>query len=106
MKAHKIFLVVATGLLTVAGSTAFANDKWLGNRGDNWEEHITSTKTRAQVIAELNEAHTQGLVRHGQETEYPIVPVVTSKRTRDEVRAEVIEEAKNPKRTIEYSSGQ
>jgi hypothetical protein len=105
MKAHKIFLLVATGLLTVAGSTAFANDKWLGNRGDNWEQHITSTKTRAQVIAELNDARALGLVGYGQVTAYPSAPVVKSARTRDEVRAEAEEAAKNPKRTIEYSSG-
>lgn len=106
MNPRKILILAATGLFTLAGSTAFANDKWLGNRGDNWEEHITSTKTRAQVIAELNEAFAQGLVGYGQETEYPKTPVVKSTRTRDEVRAEAIDAAKNPTRTTDYSSGQ
>lgn len=106
MKAHKIFLVVATGLLAVAGSTALANDKWLGNRGDNWEGHVISIKTRAQVLAELNDARAQGLVGYGQETDYPGTPAVKGARTRKEVRTEAIEAAKNPERAIEYSSGQ
>lgn len=106
MKAHKIFLVVATGLLAVAGSTAFANDKWLGDRGDNWEEHVSSTKARAQVIAELNDARAQGLVGYGEESGYPGTAVVKSAHTRDQVRAEAIDAATNPKRAIDYSSGQ
>lgn len=91
--------------MAIAGA-ASANDKWLGNRGDNWEAHVTSTKTRAQVIAELNEARAQGLVRNGQEYDYPRLPVAKSTRTRDEVRVEMIEAAKNGVRAIEYSGGQ
>lgn len=105
MKARKLLLLIATSLITVAGTTAYASDKWLGDRGDNWEEHITSTKTRAQVINELNEARAQGMIG-ARDTDYPVAPAANSTRTRAEVRAEAIKAAKNPASTIEYSSGQ
>ncbi len=63
MTSRKLSIAIVAGaLVTAVGSGAFASDKWLGDRGDNWEEHIVSTKTRGQVIAELNEASAQGLV--------------------------------------------
>lgn len=98
---------VAGALLTAVGSGAFASDKWLGDRGDNWLEHVKSTKSRAQVIAELNEARAQGLVGYsGEETNYPKAPVVKSTRSRSDVQAEAAEATKNRNRSIEYSSGQ
>lgn len=106
MKTSKFVVLFATALLSVAGSSAFANDKWLGDRGDNWEEHITSTKTRAQVIAEMNEARAQGLLSTQIETDYPKQPALKSTRTREQVRAEAVEATKNPVRSIDYSSGQ
>jgi hypothetical protein len=106
MKARKLILLAATTMLAMSASIASANDKWLGNRGDNWQDHIKSTKTRAEVIAELNEARAQGLVRGGTMHDYPHGPVAKSTRTRDEVRAEMIEAAKNGTRTVDYTSGQ
>ncbi|RZI40059.1 DUF4148 domain-containing protein [Herbaspirillum sp. HC18] len=106
MKSYKISSFVVTAVLgAVAGSPAFASDKWLGNRGDNWEEHIVSTKTRAQVIAELNAARSAGLISYGQEPRYPDLPVAKSGRSREQVRAEAIDAAKNRQQNIEYSSG-
>lgn len=107
MKSGKLSIAIAVGtLFAVAGSGAFASDKWLGDRGDNWEEHIVSTKTRAQVIAELEEARAKGLVTYGEEPNYPQTPVAKSTRSRAEVRAEAAKAASNPDRSIEYSSGQ
>lgn len=102
MKARKFSVLIIASLFAAAGSAALANDKWLGDRGDNWEEHVVSTKTRAQVIAELNEARTQGLLSRG-DTDYPKSAAVKSSRTRDEVRAEAISATINPDRSIEYS---
>jgi hypothetical protein len=99
-------LVAVSALFAITGSNALANDKWLGNRGDNWEEHIVSTKTRAQVIAELNEARSQGLVGYGEEPGYPKTPIGKSTRSRDEVRAEAIEATKNKTRNLDYIGGQ
>lgn len=103
MKARHIFLSVATGMLIVAGSGASADDKWLGDRGSNWEEHVKSFKSRAEVVAELNEARAQGLVGNVGDANYPSTPVAKSTRSRDEVRAEGAQAARNPNRAIEYS---
>lgn len=105
MKARKLILLAATTMVAMSATIASANDKWLGDRGDNWQEHIKSTKTRAEVIAELNEARAQGLIRGGAEHDYPHQPVAKSTRTRDEVRAEMIDAAKNGTRTVDYTSG-
>lgn len=103
MKTRKFLVLIATGLFTLAGSSAYAHDKWLGDRGDNWEQHVTSTKTRAQVIAEMNEARAQGLLNNQLETDYPKASVQKSARTRAEVRAEAFQAAKNSPRSIDYS---
>lgn len=106
MKARKLILLAATTMLAMSATIASANDKWLGDRGDNWEDHIKSTKTRAEVIAELNEASTQAWTIGGREYDYPLLPVAKSTRTRDEVRAEMIEAARSGTRTVDYTSGQ
>lgn len=106
MKSAKLSLSIAAGVLfAVAGSGAFASDKWLGDQGDNWLEHVKSTKTRAEVKAELKEAREQGLIMTG-DTSYPPEPAVKSTRSRAAVRAEAAEAAKTRDRSIEYSSGQ
>lgn len=47
-----------------------------------------STKTRAQVIAELQEASAQGLLSRG-EGDYPLALKTSNSKTRQDVRAEL-----------------
>ena len=104
MKSNKLAFVV-TALLVSVSTSGIASDKWLGDRGDNWEEHIVSTKSRAQVIAELNEARAQGLVSVGGDTSYPRSPEIKSTLSRETVRAQAVEAAKNPQRNIDFIGG-
>ena len=104
MKSNKLAFVV-TALLVSVSTSGIASDKWLGDRGDNWEEHIVSTKSRAQVIAELNEARAQGLVSVGGDTSYPRTPEIKSTLSRETVRAQAVEAAKNPQRNIDFIGG-
>lgn len=106
MKTRQLSALIIASLFTAAGSTAFANDVWQGDVGDNWQQHIQSTKTRAQVLAELNEARAQGFGVGARDTDYPKMQAVKSSRTRDEVRAEAAGAVKNMNRTTDYSSGQ
>jgi hypothetical protein len=56
MKSNKLFLAIVTGVLFASfGTSAFANDKTNGEGDANWLDHIVSSKTRAQVVAELKE---------------------------------------------------
>lgn len=105
MKTSRISLLIAATLVATAGSSAFANDKWLGDRGDNWESHIVSTQSRTQVIAELNDARAQGLTGYAQDTNYPQTAAFKATRTRAEVSAEAVSAAKDQKRPIEYVGG-
>lgn len=93
MKSNKLSLVIAAGALLVGiTSGANADDQW-SNSGSNWQEHIKSTKTRAEVIAELEQARAQGLLSVGEDPYYPSQPKATTSRSRAEVRAEA---AQNP----------
>ncbi|HJV84594.1 MAG TPA: DUF4148 domain-containing protein [Noviherbaspirillum sp.] len=106
MKSNKLATVFAfTALLTAGLTSAFAGDA-VGN--DNWVEfnNVPSTKTRAEVVAELNAARTQGLLEQNIEATYPNLPVARSTRSRDEVRDEAIIATRKQQRGFEYSSGQ
>lgn len=105
MKTRQFSALIIASLFTAAGSAAFANDQWQGDVGDNWLQHIQSTKTRAQVLAELSDARAQGIGIGASDTDYPRMQFVKSSRTRDEVRAEAAGAAKNLNRTTDYSSG-
>lgn len=96
MKSTKVSTVIAvTALLAAIGSSAFADDRIVGDAGTNWQDHITSTKTRAEVRAELEQARAQGLLSVGEDPHYPRQPVATTgSRSRAEVRAEAAEAAK------------
>lgn len=105
MKTNKLFLAIAIGALsTTLGTGAFANDKWLGDQGDNWLDHVRSTKTRAEVMAEFEQARAQGLIMT-RDTQYPLQPAATSTRSRAEVQAEAVEAARNPERNPDYVGG-
>lgn len=105
MKTRKFSILIAISMLAVAGSNAVAHDKWLGDRGDNWEEHIVSTKSRTQVIAELKDARARGIEAGANETSYPNLPAVGRSRTREDVQAELVESIKRPAATLDYIGG-
>jgi hypothetical protein len=86
-------LIVALGVVAAAGS-AFAADR-TGEYVDF--SNVQTSKTRAEVVAELNQARNQGYVVGGQE--FTPVANVVSTRTRAEVRAEAIQAAKANKGT-------
>lgn len=97
MKLNKSTFTMAA-LLVAVSTSSIANDKWLGDSGDNWQEHIVSTKTRAQVIAEIKEARAQGLISDGDDSLYPRIPEAKSTLTRDAARAKAAEDARNTQR--------
>ncbi|HEY0843905.1 MAG TPA: DUF4148 domain-containing protein [Noviherbaspirillum sp.] len=103
MKTRQFAAALFATVFSFAGSAAFAGDQLQSEIGEGWMQHITSTKTRAQVIAELNDARAQGVTVGASETSYPQVPVAKSTRSRDEVRAEAINAMKNPVRGVEYT---
>lgn len=91
MKSNKLSIAIVTGLLLAAvGTGAFADDKTTGEGGTNWQDHITSSKTRAQVVAELKDARAQGqLLKDGSfEYAYPRVVGMGNSRDRAQVRAD------------------
>lgn len=104
MKAGKLTMAIGAGaLFALTGTSVVAEDKWLGERGDNWEEHVQSSKTRAQVNAELNEARRQDLIGYGDDASYPHIPVAKSSRSREEVREEAAAAQRYPEEGVEYS---
>ncbi len=88
MKSKKAAVAIAVSTLLAAfGSNAFADDKYVGELGSNWRDHITSTKSRAQVIAELKQARANGM-QVGADPFYPRLPE-TSTKSRAQVVAEL-----------------
>lgn len=95
MKSKKISIVIAAStLLAALGSSAFADDKYNGELGSNWRDHISSTKSRTQVVAELEQARANGQ-RVGASPYYPERTVTPTSRSAAEVRAEVNQAAQN-----------
>jgi hypothetical protein len=81
-------LIAAVAMLAATGA-AFAADN---------TEYVEfgkakSTKTRAEVRAELKQAYAEGKV--GQYSEYVEQPQIASSKSRDEVRKEAVQAAKN-----------
>lgn len=91
MKTIKQIAVIAGVLFASATTGAFADDKWIGDTGSNWQDHIQSTKSRAEVIAELNEARATGLLSVGEDPFYPRTQAIESTKSRAEVIAELNE---------------
>lgn len=92
MKLTRLHILIATVSL-VAGfhSAAMADDKSIGDGDTNWQEHITSTNSRAEVKAELKQAREQGLLENFNDSAYPNNTAFRSTRSRDEVQREAIE---------------
>lgn len=83
-------LIFAVSAVAAAGSV-FAED--IGAYVDF--SHVISTKTRAEVIAELKQAQAEGLMAFREDT-YPVLQQQAgTARSRDEVRSEAIESARN-----------
>jgi hypothetical protein len=89
MNAKQIFAAIAVmSAFTVTGS-AFAADNGM------YVEHVNvpSTKTRAEVRAELEQANAEGRIAGG--SEFVEHTRVASSKSRDEVRREAIQAARN-----------
>ena len=57
--------------------------------------NVVSTKTRAEVVAELKQAQADGTLA-ANDNEYPVVaPLAGNSRSRAEVRAEAVQSVKN-----------
>ncbi len=93
-------LIAALAVLAATGSV-FAGDV------DPFptQEPVVSTKTRAEVQAELAQARAQGLLPRGDIQNFPVLAPARSTRSREEVRSEAIESVKNRKRNPGYDSG-
>lgn len=97
---NRIAATFAASLIALLGSGA-ATAQVYGDTGgyDVPELHTPSTKTRAQVTAELQQARASGELRTTAEgyrlVERSAVQPTQSAKTRDEVRAEVIKAMKN-----------
>lgn len=83
-------MMIAAAVFAAAGS-AYATTDITGNFEDF--TNVPSTKTRAEVIAELKQAKAQGQVASTEWVE-PSTLATKSTRTREEVRAEAIQYAK------------
>lgn len=90
MKSNTLTLVTLVGALFAgASSSALASDIWLGESAQH-----APAKTRAQVIAELQEARAQGVQENGELPPAPRYAAAKQERSRTEVRAEAIEAVK------------
>ncbi len=99
MKLTKISIAITSlSLLAAMASSAFAYDKQLGDAETNWQEHFVSSKSRAEVKAEVAQAQKQGLLSVIPNDPFRGSPATKSTRTREEVRAEAIEASRNQPR--------
>jgi hypothetical protein len=93
MNAKTIFAAIA---MFAASSATFA----AGNTEYVDFSNFHSTKTRAEVRAELQDANRDGaLARSNQFVEHT---AVASTRSRDEVRAEAVKAARSPQKDTSY----
>lgn len=107
MNSKKFTLALTIGaLLVVSGSNAMADDKWLGDQGDNWQQHIVSAKTRAQVKEELAQSRAQGYTIGGQELDYPRTPSLMPGRSPGPTRGQTQRIQNSAGRDNVYSIGQ
>lgn len=84
MKSNKLSIAIVTGLLFAAvGTSAFADNTTTGEGGTNWQDHITSSTTRAQVVAALKEARAQGQLLQDPSFEYTYPRVAGMGKGRD-----------------------
>lgn len=97
MKTKKTTLIAAAGVfLASLGTAASASDTWTGDVDLHWQDRVQSTKTRGQVLAELEQAREQGLVLAGEAPYAADVSPAVVARGRGEVRAEAVAAAARP----------
>lgn len=86
------FRIILAAVSLAAGfhSAAMADDKSIGDGDTNWQEHFQSTKSRADVKAEVLQARKQGQLDNFNDGTYPEGSTFQSTRSRDEVRREAI----------------
>ncbi|WP_075256621.1 DUF4148 domain-containing protein [Herbaspirillum camelliae] len=90
--------IIATTILAAASVSAFAQTQSTASAERDWDNMhsrnqypivpFKSTKTRAEVKAELIAAEKAGTIANGDN--YPILPAPTTHKTRAEVRAELV----------------
>jgi hypothetical protein len=83
MKMNIKNLVAAVALVAAAGSV-FAQEYVVPDEG------FVSTRTRAEVIAEIKQARADGTLEFN-EGNYPVAQAAESVKTREQVRAELVE---------------
>lgn len=88
---HLRIVIAAVSLAAGFQSVAMADNKSLGDGNTNWQEHITSTKSRGEVNAELKQVREQGLFANVNDGNYPGTATFQSTRSRDEVQREAIQ---------------
>lgn len=82
-------LIAAVAMFATAGAVFAGDNKEYVDFSD-----VKSTKTRAEVRAELEQAYAEGKV--GQYSEFVVHPQFASAKSRDEVRREAVQAAKRP----------
>ncbi|MDB5842051.1 MAG: hypothetical protein JWQ23_4003 [Herminiimonas sp.] len=83
-------LIAAFAVLTAAGSASAQFTEHVAP-----DANFVSTKTRAQVISELNQAYAEGTLVTVDGANYPSLRPAPSSRTREVVRAEVLQAPRN-----------
>ncbi|MES2105085.1 MAG: DUF4148 domain-containing protein [Pseudomonadota bacterium] len=103
--------LIAAAVLTLTGAAAFAAGNQVGGEAyvsfpipNTFSKTAASSKTKAEVQAELVQARTEGQLIGGEEY-VSTVGKTTSTVSRADVKAEAIKAAKNGSRNTEYSFG-
>ena len=74
--------IIVTAALIAAAGSALADSRY------PVDTPVVSTKTRAEVVAELKQAGDQGRLNYANSA-YPVLQAAASTKTRAEVRAEL-----------------
>jgi hypothetical protein len=80
---------VASTLIALA-SVAATGAAFAGNDNNYPQINTTSTKSRAEVQAELVQARKDGTLQIGNDSSYPVLPQIASNKTRADVIAEYV----------------
>lgn len=95
MNTKQTFLAIAA---TLAVSSSFAATSMT-----EFSDHqYTSSKSRAEVVAELKQARTQGQILQGADSAYPLLTTSKSMKSRDDVRKEIMQSSVKS-RTVDYA---
>ena len=98
MNAKQTLLAIATIAATFAVSPSFA----ASSMTEFTDHQYTSSKSRAEVVAELKQARAQGQILQGADSAYPVMTTAKSMKSRDDVRKEIIQSSVKS-RTVDYA---